>query len=149
MKGKLINKEGKWFVRHFDNTPMSIKDEFPLHPDNITNHDEAFKAMGFKDRDGEEVEFEIVEYCDNCMKNAPCDHIVCNMYDKPTEYARLIPFDKEIDCYCGHTTRCTCGPLSEKELWENILNAYTFNHQEHRLPFIEWLQKYYNPPTKK
>jgi hypothetical protein len=67
------------------------------------------------------------------IKNPSCESVEVDKnwnypLDKSWEYKIIIPQEKQIKCYCGHTTYCDCEPLQETledaaESWVN--NRFT------------------------
>ncbi len=153
MKGKLINKQGEWFVRYIPeyihNPGDEIfncepdKKELPLHPD--TN------PFGWSYAGGEEIEFEIVDCNTNCSW--------CNNEDCMNKHAKLIqPKSKEqiIEEYLINNTK-NFGNVkqSKEETWKDVLIAHSayrveeMNAGRQPISLDKWLDIYYTSPIKK
>ncbi len=146
MKGKLINKKGKWFVQYLEAqdakymcSQMTTVLELPLHPTNIAGVElmwEPEEDVAYKN-----VEFEI----DMCIGMS---------------YAKLIqPKSKEqiIEEYLINNTK-NFGNVkqSKEETWDDIIKVYC-NHvginyksmSEGDSEFWIWIKQNYFSPKKK
>lgn len=124
MKGTLLNKEGKWFVKYLKENKLwgqkgtGVYVEIPLHLDSILQLDDAMLYPdGYSDE--KEIEFEIV-----------------NGYEEPQgdiQYAKLIQ-------------------PKEESNWDDIFEEYwkyTSIHSEIPIKAKNWLKEHYHPPVKK
>jgi len=148
MKGKLTNKDGKWFVQY--NEPLSIytkgynpgdyvSKELPLHPDDVKqiNADgQIFDNIEARIAAYPDVEFEI----DDEIKDLGWHGSTIIRYAKITKTAGS--FDKE-----GNAI--TRGYVEPTESWDDIMIKYYYKNSNSDIPIFTWLSENYNAPTKK
>lgn len=160
MKGRLINKQGEWFVQYLDNEGKTYlanfnqeTKELPLHPNSVANLEDLEERLEINQLpDNVEVEFEIVGYIKPKFAGRE---------DKTLkDYAKLIqPKSKEqiIEEYLINNTK-NFGNVkqSKEETWDDIIKVYC-NHvginyksmSEGDSEFWIWIKQNYFSPKKK
>jgi hypothetical protein len=146
MKGKLINKQGKWIVQYLEAqdakymcSQMTDVKELPLHPDSVANLEDLEERLELNQLpDNVEVEFEM-EYLLQLGGGAT--------------HAKLIQPSKMTKESLGKEASAHYKDEPKEETWYDIFSEYKRNGtnwaSKGDVTFLLWLKQNYFSPKKK